>query len=89
MYSEYFTDVCREILQRKVRAFSCPVLIVHSDRNRVTWVNSTYLVPEIRKQEINLEMTLYPGYGHGFVWGRQGITTEIFEKMVDDVNRFC
>jgi len=89
MSPEYFTDVCREILQRKVRALSCPVLIVHSDRHRVNWVNNTYLVPEIRKQGKSLEMILYPGYGHGFVWGRQGITTEVFEKMMDDVNKFC
>ena len=88
MNPEYFTDVSREILQRKVRALSCPVLIVQSDRHRINWVNNTYLVPEIRKQEKNFEMILYPGYGHAFVWGRQGITTQIFEKMVDDVNRF-
>ncbi len=89
MNTEYFTDVCKEILRRKVRALSCPILIVYSDRHRVNWVNNTYLVPEIEKQKKSLERILLPGYGHGFVWGRQGITTEAYNQMVDDVNNFC
>ncbi len=85
---KYFTVENRQILERKVETLSTPILIVHSDRHHVNILNNMHLVPAIRAAGKGLETILYPGFGHGFVWGGAGVTEEAFAKLIDDLNRF-
>jgi len=45
-----------------------------------------YGVPRIK----TLKTILYPGLGHGFVWGRgrDRITEEVFDRLVGDMQEF-
>ncbi|MCP5111346.1 MAG: alpha/beta hydrolase, partial [bacterium] len=84
----YFRNENREILERKVQELSTPVLIVYSDRHHINILNNRRLVPAIRAAGKDLRTALYPGYGHGFVWGRSGVTKEVFAKLVNDLDGF-
>ena len=85
---EYFGDENKRILEEKVRTLSKPMLIVHSDRHQVNILNDLHLLPAIRAAGKNLETILYPGFGHGFVWGVDGVTEEAFSKLLGDLDGF-
>ncbi len=85
---EYFTDENKRILEDKVRTLSKPMLVVHSDQHQVNILNDLHLLPAIRAAGKNLETILYPGFGHAFMWGRDGVTEEVFTKLVSDLDGF-
>jgi len=89
-HQKYYSEKNREILDRKVKTLSCPMLIVHSDVHQINTVTSNYLIPKIKAQGKDLKTILYPGIRHGFYWGRgrTGITVEVFEKMATDMQVF-
>ena len=87
-HEKYFKEENRRILKEKVKKLSCPIIIVHSDVHPINNVNNGYLIPEIKAQKKSLKTILYPGFGHGFCWGRAGATKEAFERMVNDVRNF-
>ena len=85
---KYFTAENQRILERKVKTLATPILIVHSDGHHVNILNNLHLVPVIRAANKDLKTILYPGFGHGFVWGRAGVTVEAFAKLVNDLDAF-
>ena len=66
---KYFTEANQAILERKVKKLWIPILIVHSDKHHVNKLNNAVLVPELKRQNKQLEISRYPGYGHGLIWG--------------------
>jgi len=89
-HQKYFGDENSIILKEKVQRLSCPILVVHSDVHQISIVNSKYHIPEIRAQGKSLETILYPGFDHGFYWGRgrTGITKDVFERMVNHLRKY-
>ena len=85
---KYFTAENQRILERKVKTLATPILIVHSDRHHINILNNLHLVPAIRAANKDVKTILYPGFGHGFVWGRAGVTEGAFAKLVDDLDAF-
>ena len=86
--NKYFKDENKRILEEKVRTLSKPMLIVHSDQHPINILNDLHLLPGIRAAGKNLETILYPGFGHGFVWGADGVTEEAFSKLLGDLDGF-
>jgi len=84
---KYYTPEVRELVQKKVRRFQTPLLIVHGDVHEIKNVNMDYAFPEIRKLEKPLTVIIYPGEEHGFYWGSKP-DVETFNSMISDIKAF-
>ncbi|MDA0349437.1 MAG: prolyl oligopeptidase family serine peptidase [Verrucomicrobia bacterium] len=84
---KYYTSEIQELVQKKVRQFTTPLLILHGDVHPIKDVNMDYIIPEIRKLEKPLKVIIYPGQPHGFYWGAKP-DAKVFNSMMDDIQMF-
>ncbi|MDF1824774.1 MAG: dienelactone hydrolase family protein [Verrucomicrobiales bacterium] len=80
-YPTLYTDELREIMERKIAAISCPILIHHGDRHPLKNINFDLIFPTIEAAGKSLRIENYPGEDHGFYWGNR-TSTETVEKVL-------
>lgn len=80
-YPTLYTDELREIMERKIAAISCPILIHHGDRHPLRKINFDLIFPAIEAAGKTIIIESYPGEDHGFYWGNR-TSTETVEKVV-------
>ncbi len=83
----HYTDECRSLTQKKIKAISCPVLFLHGDQHSLKKLNKEIFLPELKAAGVEVEYKVYPGNPHGFYWGN-GTTNETVENFIADVDAF-
>jgi carboxymethylenebutenolidase len=79
---EFFGGMPKEMRLFTLRL--CPVLILHGEQDKTVPVEEAYHLQQIlERKQIDYEMKIYPGVGHGFsseVWRDAGLRTLAFFK---------
>jgi acetyl esterase/lipase len=83
----HYTPELRELTRAKIRRIACPVLIVHGDQHPINKINDEVLIPELKAAGKTLEVILYPGQPHTFVFGQDG-SPEATRKCFEDCHAF-
>ncbi len=52
-------------------------------------MNEELLVPVLKKYDKLTKEKFYPGYYHGYIWGKQGIPEEVYRTIIKDITSFC
>lgn len=86
----FYTPELEKLTQQKIRKINCPILIVHGDQHAINKINHEIIIPELKKAEKQVEVTLYPGQPHGFYNGQVTRTRspEAVLKCFADCNAF-
>ena len=84
-FEKYHNSEKQIILENKVQRISPPVMLIHSDVHPVNRVNAELLIPALTKYNKLIKEINYPGYGHGYLHGRDGMTEEGIEIIVTDI----
>jgi acetyl esterase/lipase len=83
----HYTPELQEFTRAKIRRIACPVLIVHGDQHAINKINAEIVIPELRAAGKTLEVILYPGQPHTFVFGQDG-SPEATRKCFEDCHAF-
>jgi dipeptidyl aminopeptidase/acylaminoacyl peptidase len=83
----YYTPELQKRTREKIARIACPVLIVHGDQHPINKINHEIIIPELKEAGKTLEVILYPGQPHGFVFGQDG-SPEATQKCFDDCHAF-
>jgi dipeptidyl aminopeptidase/acylaminoacyl peptidase len=83
----FYTPELQKLTRAKVARITCPVLIVHGDQHPINKINHEIVIPELKHADKRLEVILYPGQPHTFVFGQEG-SPEAAKKCFDDCNVF-
>ncbi len=83
----HYTPDVREFTREKIGRIACPVLIVHGDQHPINKINREIIIPELEAARKKVEVILYPGQPHNFVFGQAG-SPEATRKCFDDCHAF-
>jgi acetyl esterase/lipase len=83
----FYTPELQKLTREKIGRIKFPVLIVHGDQHPINKINHDIIVPEMNRAGKKLEVILYPGQPHTFVFGRSG-SPEATRKCFDDCQAF-
>lgn len=84
----YYTPQLQAFTREKIKRIACPVLIVQGDQHPINRINDEIVVPELRAAAKAVEVIVYPGQPHNFVFGQQGSSAAILKCYNDSVAFF-
>jgi acetyl esterase/lipase len=87
-YEKYHREKNQKILEERVQRISRPVLHSHSEHHPINRVTRELLIPAMKKYNKLTDEKYYPGYYHGYIWGKQGIPEDLFGRVVSDIVAF-
>ncbi|MDQ3622023.1 MAG: dienelactone hydrolase family protein [Verrucomicrobiota bacterium] len=83
----FYTPELQKLTREKIGRIACPVLIVHGDQHPINKINHEIVIPETKQAGKKLEVILYPGQPHTFVFGQDG-SPEAARKCFKDCDSF-
>ena len=79
----YYTPELQKFTRGKIQRIACPVLIVHGDQHPINKINDEIIIPELKDAGKKVEVILYPGQPHLFVFAQEG-SPEAARKCFED-----
>jgi acetyl esterase/lipase len=83
----YYTPELQKFTRAKIKRIACPVLIVHGDQHPINKINHEIIIPELKAAGKRVEVILYPGQPHTFVFAQEG-SPEAALKCFNDCDAF-
>src|SRR5688572_30472094 len=83
----FYTPELQKFTRDKIERIKCPVLIVHGDQHPINKINHEIVIPELKRAGKTLEVILYPGQPHTFLFGQAG-SPAATRKCFDDCHAF-
>ena len=84
---KYYTPELQKFTREKIARITCPVLIVHGDQHPINTINDEIIIPELKAAGKTVEVILYPGQPHLFVFAQEG-SPEAALKCFEDSTAF-
>jgi dipeptidyl aminopeptidase/acylaminoacyl peptidase len=83
----YYTPELQKFTREKIQRITCPVLIVHGDQHPINKINHEIIIPELKAAGKDVEVILYLGQPHTFVFAQEG-SPEAALKCFNDCDAF-
>jgi acetyl esterase/lipase len=83
----FYTPELQKFTREKIARIACPVLIVHGDQHPINKINHEIIIPELKAAGKQVEVILYAGQPHNFIFGKEG-SPEATQKCFDDCHAF-
>jgi acetyl esterase/lipase len=79
----YYTPELQKFTREKIARIACPVLIVHGDQHPINKINDDIIIPELKDAGKTVEVILYPGQPHTFVFAQEGAPEAALKCFTD------